>query len=92
MKEKLFAAKAELRIRQRQLNAAQRGYTKVVKTIEELNGRIGKLAGAQSTSEHLRRGEGEDAVGTRSEEQVQGDVLATPASEVQRHAGVEGAD
>ena len=92
MKEKLFAAKAELRIRQRQLNAAQRGYTKVVKTIEELNGRIGKLAGAQSTSKHLRRGEGENVAGTRIEEQVQGNVPATPASEVQRHAGVEGTD
>jgi hypothetical protein len=82
MKEKLFAAKAELRIRQRQLNAAQRGYTKVLKRIEELNGRTGKLAGAEPTLEHFRRGEGEDAVGTRKEEPLQGDVPATSAPEV----------
>jgi len=92
MKEKLFAAKAELRIRQRQLNAAQRGYTKVLKRIEELNGRTGKLAAIEPTLEHLRRGEGEDAVGTRNEEQVSSDVSATSASEVQRPAGVEGTD
>lgn len=92
MKEKLFAAKAELRIRQRQLNAAQRGYTKVVKRIEELNGRTGKLAGAESTPEHLQRGEGEGLAGTRSEEPLQGDVPATPAPEVQRLESVEGED
>jgi hypothetical protein len=92
MKEKLFAAKAELRIRQRQLNAAQRGYTKVLKRIEVLNGRTGKLAAVEPTLEHLRRGEGQAVAGTRVEEPLQGDVLATPASEVQRHAGVEGED
>ena len=92
MKEKLFAAKAELRIRQRQLNAAQRGYTKVLKRIEELNGRTGKLAALKPTLEHLRRGEGENAFGTRIEEQVSSDVPATSAPAVQRHAGVEGED
>jgi hypothetical protein len=92
MKEKLFAAKAELRIRQRQLNAAQRGYTKVVKRIEELNGRTGTLAGTEPTLEHLRRGEGENAFGTRIEEPLQGDVLAESSPEVQRLARVEGTD
>jgi hypothetical protein len=92
MKEKLFAAKAELRIRQRQLNAAQRGYTKVLKRIEELNGRTGKLAALEPTSEHFRRGEGEDAVGTRDQEPPQGDVLAEASPEVQRPASVAGED
>lgn len=92
MKEKLFAAKAELRIRQRQLNAAQRGYAKVVKRIEELNGRTGKLAGVESTSEHIQRGEGEGLAGTRSEEPLPSNVSATSAPEVQRPEGVEGTD
>jgi hypothetical protein len=92
MKEKLFAAKAELRIRQRQLNAAQRGYTKVLKRIEELNGRTGKLAALKPTLEHLRRGEGQAVAGTRIEEQVSSDVSATPAPEIQRPESVAGKD
>jgi len=92
VKEKLFAAKAELKIRQRQLNAAQRGYTKVVKTIEELNGRARKLAEVERHFEHIRRGDGAESVGTREEEPLQGDVSATPAPEVQRPASVAGTD
>jgi hypothetical protein len=92
MKEKLFAAKAELRIRQRQLNAAQRGYTKVLKRIEVLNGRTGKLAALEPTSEHFRRGEGEAVAGTRIEEPLSGDVLAETSPEVQRAKSVAGED
>lgn len=40
LKEKLKAAEAELTIRYRQFNAAQRGLTRVLKTIETLEKKI----------------------------------------------------
>ena len=92
MKEKLFAAKAELKIRKRQLNAAQRGYKKVVKTIEELNGRARQLEEIERHLELVQRRRSSGIAGTRKEESPQGDVSATPASALQRDASVAGED
>jgi hypothetical protein len=89
MKAKLFAAEAELRIRQRQLNAAQRGYEKVLRTID---GITRKLEGVEPTPKHVRRADGAGDAGTRKEEPMQGDVLAETSPEVQRLASVAGED
>ena len=89
MKGKLFAAKAELKIRKRQLNAAQRGYEKVLRTIDEITR---KLEGVESAPQHPQRGRGEGAAGSRDSEQGAGDVPPASAPEVQRHAGVAGTD
>jgi hypothetical protein len=89
VKHKLFAAKAELKIRQRQMNAAIRSYDKVLGRID---GITRKLAGAEPAPKHFRRSESIVFVGARESEPPQGDGLAAPASEVQRDAGVAGAD
>ena len=39
-KAKLIAAKAELKIREREANAAERSYTRVIVTISKLEGKI----------------------------------------------------
>lgn len=49
LKLKLKAAEKELRIRTRTKNASDRGYTKVLLTIEKLNAKI-KLATTESHS------------------------------------------
>ena len=49
LKLKLKAAEKELRIRTRTKNASDRGYTKVLLTIEKLNAKI-KLATVESHS------------------------------------------
>ena len=89
MKAKLFAAKAELKIRQRQLNAAQRGYEKVLRTID---GITRKLEGVEPAPKYVRRADGAGDAGTRKEEPMQGDVLAETSPEVQRLASVAGED
>ena len=89
MKQKLFAAKAELKIRQRQMNAATRGYEKVLRTID---GITRKLAGTEPTLKHLQRGEGVDAAGTRKEEPPQGDGVAAATPAVQRDESVARTD
>ena len=89
MKAKLFAAKAELRIRQRQLNAAQRGYEKVLRTID---GITRKLEGVEPTPKHVRRADGAGDAGTRDQEPAQGDVLAEASPTLQRPASVAGED
>ena len=89
MKHKLFAAKAELKIRQRQMNAAIRSYDKVLGRID---GITRKLAGAEPAPKHFRRSESIDAARTRKSEPAQGDGVAAPAPAVQRDESVAGAD
>ena len=89
MKHKLFAAKAELKIRQRQMNAAIRSYNKVQGRID---GITRKLAGVEPAPKHFRRSESIDIARTRKSEPPQGDGLAAPAPEVQRDASVAGED
>jgi len=89
MKQKLFAAKAELKIRQRQMNAAVRSYNKVLGRID---GITRKLAGAEPAPKHFRRSESIDVVRARKSEPPQGDGVAAPAPAVQRDESVAGAD
>lgn len=89
MKHKLFAAKAELKIRQRQMNAAIRSYNKVQGRID---GITRKLAGVEPAPKHFRRSESIDIARTRKSKPPQGDGLAAPAPEVQRDASVAGED
>ena len=89
MKHKLFAAKAELKIRQRQMNAAIRSYDKVLGRID---GITRNLASAEPAPKHFRRSESIVIVGARKSEPTQGDGVAAPAPEVQRDESVAGAD